>query len=252
MSDIKILAELIAGNPKNIFFTGAGVSTESGIPDYRSAENGLWNRPETQKVTDINGFMENPLLFYRIFSEELYTPFSKALPNKAHKYMAHLEKSGHSLGVITQNIDGLHKMAGSENVYELHGTMSVSSCVSCCRKFSSADVFDKFISDGAEPACDDCGKTIRPDIVFFGESLPEHALSGAFQAAAECTLFIVAGSSLAVMPANMLPRHAKEHGAKLVIINMTETPLDYMADIVINSGTGKVFGELFDIWKKAE
>lgn len=251
MNKIKQLSELLLNTDKSIFFTGAGISTESGIPDYRSPGSGLWTRPDAVKAVEISGFLENPKTFYEVFSGELFAPFAKAEPNRGHRFMAKLEQAGKCMGVITQNIDGLHKKAGSENIYELHGTMSSCSCIDCGGIFASSDIFDKFILDNECPECR-CGGIIKPDITFFGEALPEEALNGAFQAAAECSVMVVAGSSLSVMPAAMLPKYAKDHGAKLVIINKTETSLDYMADIVINMGIGEVFSELENIWKRAE
>jgi len=248
MSIIKDLAELIRSTPENIFFTGAGISTKSGIPDYRSPSSGLWTRPEAVKAVDISGFMESPKTFYEVFSGELYEPFAAAKPNIAHKYIAQIESAGKSMGVITQNIDGLHKKAGSRNIYELHGTMSTSSCLSCNTEMKTSIVFDKFMFDKKQPQCP-CGGIIKPDITFFGEALPETALNGAFLASEECSLMIVVGSSLSVMPAAMLPKHAKDNGSKLVIINKTETPLDYMADIVINIDIAEVFSELKELWK---
>lgn len=251
MNDVKRLADLIRQCPENIFFTGAGVSTESGIPDYRSPESGLWNRPEAAKAADIQSFMENPKAFYEVFSGTLYAPFAHAEPNVAHLFMSMLEERGESLGVITQNIDGLHAKAGTRNLFELHGTMSTCSCTACGASFDTAAVFDKFMMDGLQPECA-CGGIIKPDIIFFGEALPEKALNASLAECAGARLLIVAGSSLTVMPANLLPKYAKDHGAGLVIINKTETPLDYAADIVINKGIGEVFTELYEIWKKAE
>jgi len=251
MNNIQTLAELIKNNPENMFFTGAGISTESGIPDYRSKNSGLWERVDASKLIDINGFLENPKLFYEFFSGDLFAPFTHAEPNIAHRYISMLETQGASMGVITQNIDGLHTKAGSETVYELHGTMNSTSCITCGAEFSTNSVFDKFMLDGKTPECA-CGGVVKPDIVFFGEPLPETVLSNAFMKATECSLMVVVGSSLSVMPANLLPKHASDHGAKLVIINKTETPLDYMADIVINNSIGEVFTELDEIWKRAE
>jgi len=251
MNEINQLAELLANTDKTIFFTGAGISTESGIPDYRSPNSGLWTKPDAVKAVDINSFLENPKIFYEVFSGELYNPFANAKPNIAHKFIAELENLNKSMGVITQNIDGLHKKAGSENIYELHGTMNTCSCMTCGAQILTNSVFDKFLLDKEKPVCG-CGGVIKPDIVFFGESLPEATINGAFQASAACSLMVVVGSSLTVMPAAMLPNYAKDHGAKLVIINMTETPLDYMADIVINKGVGEVFGELMTLWKNQE
>jgi len=251
MSKIQKLAETLADNPYTIFFTGAGVSTDSGIPDYRSPKSGLWNRVDSSKLIELDGFMKNPKQFYKFFSGDLYAPFAHAEPNIAHKFIAKLEKLNNCKAVITQNIDGLHREAGSKNVMELHGTMSTSSCILCKTSYNTDSIFDKFMLDGLTPVCA-CGNIIKPDIVFFGESLPEDLLAESFELAAGCTLMVVAGSSLSVMPANLLPKYAKDHGAKLVIINKTETPLDYTADIVINKSIGEVFTELSKIWKKAE
>ncbi|ADD69579.1 Silent information regulator protein Sir2 [Denitrovibrio acetiphilus DSM 12809] len=251
MDNVRKLARLIADNPYNVFFTGAGASTESGIPDYRSEGSGLWNRIDSSKLISLKGFLENPKGFYEVFSGGLFAPFAHAEPNVAHMFIAMLEEQKASKAVITQNIDGLHRKAGSFNICELHGSMETSSCIICGKSFSTAEVFDKFMLDGATPECT-CGNIVKPDIVFFGESLPKDVLEESFELAAGCTLMIVAGSSLEVMPANLLPKYAKDHGALLVIINKTETPLDYTADIVINKGIGEVFTELNNIWKTAE
>lgn len=251
MSNVQKLADLIADNPYNIFFTGAGISTESGIPDYRSPKSGLWERLDASKLIEIDGFMMNPKQFYQVFSGDLFAPFTHAEPNIAHRFISLLEKQKSTKAVITQNIDGLHRKAGSENVMELHGTMSTSSCVSCGAEYSTPAIFDKFMLDGETPECA-CGSIIKPDIIFFGEALPSDVLQESFELSAGCTLMIVVGSSLAVMPANLLPKYAKDHGAKLVIINQAETPLDYLADIVINKSIGEVFTELNNIWKKVE
>ena len=251
MNSVQKLAEMIADNPYNIFFTGAGISTESGIPDYRSPKSGLWERMDADKLIEIDGFLMNPKQFYQVFSGDLFAPFTHAEPNIAHKFISKLEQQKASKAVITQNIDGLHRKAGSENVMELHGTMNTASCVACRAEYDTNAVFDKFMMDGATPECA-CGGVIKPDIIFFGESLPQEVLAESLELAAGCTLMIVVGSSLAVMPANLLPKYAKDHGAELVIINQTETPLDYIADIVINISIGEVFTELNNIWKRAE
>ena len=219
------LLEKIKASHHVVALTGAGVSTESGIPDFRGP-NGLYSKyPEN--IFDIDYFYAEPEGFYRFWREALL-PMSEAQPNDAHTLLAELESRSLLEAVITQNIDGLHQKAGSKNVIELHGNIFEYYCTRC-GKVRSLESVKKLLESNPVPRCD-CGGLIRPNIVFFGESLPMHALSEATRHARECDLMIVLGSSLVVYPAAQLPIIAKEHGAKLIIVNKGKTGLDDLAD----------------------
>ena len=210
-----------------IGFTGAGISTASGIPDFRGP-NGLWKK-YSPELASIDYFSKDPKGFWEFYSVRMRGLFT-ALPNKAHYAIAELEKMGLLKFVITQNIDGLHQLAGSKNVIELHGTMRKSYCVKCLRTYESKIVLEKIDNGELPPRCE-CGGVIRPDVVLFGE--PVYNISEALSIAKESDMVLAIGSSLTVYPANMIPLNVKENGGKLVIINAEETPLDEMADLVI-------------------
>jgi len=210
-----------------IAFTGAGISTASGIPDFRGP-NGLWKK-YSPELASIDYFNKDPKGFWEFYSVRMRGLFT-ALPNKAHYALAELEKMGLLKFVITQNIDGLHQLAGSKNVIELHGTMRKSYCVKCLRTYESKIALEKIDNGELPPRCE-CGGVIRPDVVLFGE--PVYNISEALSIAKESDMVLAIGSSLTVYPANMIPLNVKENGGKLVIINAEETPLDEMADLVI-------------------
>lgn len=227
---------------KNIVvLTGAGVSTDSGISDFRSAD-GVYARWDSNKVFDIEYFKQNPKYFYDFAREELYR-FSDKQPNITHEIITRWEHAGFLKVCITQNIDMLHQRAGTKNVLEIHGSIEHTHCLSCHREYNIGQMREMLFSQEV-PHCK-CGGVIKPDIVFFGEMLPQCELSASFHYAAECELFIAIGTSLAVYPAASLPLVAKDNGAKLVIINREPTPLDSLADEVIH-------GELKDIMRTLE
>jgi NAD-dependent deacetylase len=217
--------------------SGAGVSTESGIPDFRSPEGGLWTKfPEY--IVDINYFKVHPLDFYNFISESLMEIFN-AVPSFSHYFLAKYEKDGKIQAVITQNIDSLHQKAGSKNVLELHGNMTLCKCLECGKNFKTADILERFKIDKKVPYCD-CGGLIKPDVVFFGEMLSPGVMSMAYDFIKQSDLFIVLGSSLLVAPASFLPESAVCSGCKLVIINNQKTPLDGLADVIINDRISEV------------
>jgi len=229
------VAEALVEAGGNAFvFTGAGVSTESGIPDFRGP-SGLWRRIPPEKFT-IEYFHANPLEVWRLYSE-LYRSMSGAKPNEAHYAIARLEALGLIQGVVTQNIDGLHQAAGSRNVIELHGSGSRAVCLEC----GFTDSIERWlvkVAGGVLPRCPVCGGLMKPAAVFFGEELPREALRRAFDLAHAARVVIVVGSSLTVYPAALVPEEAARRGARLYIVNLGETSLDWMAEIVVRARAG--------------
>ncbi|SEM22102.1 NAD-dependent deacetylase [Syntrophus gentianae] len=240
---IRAVADMICEAGKVVVFTGAGVSTESGIPDFRSP-GGLWDRFDPDDFT-IQKFLRSAQTRrkqWRILIEG--GAFAEAQPNRAHLAVAELEKLGKLRCVITQNIDNLHQKAGNapERVYELHGNMRWLKCLSCGDRISVPDMLQRTALrelDGF-PFCERCQGLLKPDVIFFGEALPEDTLREATYEASNCDLMLVIGSSLVVYPAAYMPQYAKDVGAKLVIINREETPYDAEADILLQGGAGEM------------
>ena len=219
-----------------VFFGGAGVSTESGIPDFRSVD-GLYNQqyqypPET--ILSHTFFQKNPEEFYRFYHNKMLFPNAK--PNAAHLKLAELERAGKLKAVVTQNIDGLHQAAGSVNVYELHGSIHRNYCMKC-RQFYDLDFMMK--QDGV-PRCPVCGGTIKPDVVLYEESLDQETIEAAVLAISRADMLIIGGTSLAVYPAAGLVRYYR--GNKLTLINKSPTPYDKEADLVIAGPIGEILG----------
>jgi len=237
---VKVYKHLIEICNNIIVLTGAGVSTDSGIPDFRS-ESGTYSRWDSSKVFDIDYFHRNPEYFFNYAREELYN-FEKIEPNPTHYFLAELEKTGKLKAVITQNIDMLHQRAGSKTVFELHGSIKNSHCQSC-GKYYDYKIMRTKVFEEKVPRCE-CGGIIKPDIVFFGESLPEKEINGAYNATIQTDLFITMGTSLLVYPAASLPQIAKENGASLIIINREPTPLDKIADIAIHDELNVIIKQL--------
>ena len=235
---IEALQKLISGHQNIVFFGGAGVSTESGIPDFRSVD-GLYHQkwdypPET--ILSHTFFVRKPKEFYRFYKEKMLCEGAK--PNAAHKKLAQLEKAGKLKAVITQNIDNLHQMAGSKKVYELHGSVYRNYCTKC------GAFYDFSYMKHAEgiPVCKKCGGIIKPDVVLYEEGLDNEVIEGAVQAIREAEVLIIGGTSLAVYPAASLIDYFK--GDALVVINRDKTPRDKMADLVINEPIGTVFEQI--------
>ena len=231
------LKQWVEESRRIVFFGGAGVSTESGIPDFRS-QDGLYNMkykypPET--IISHPFFMRNTAEFYRFYKDKMLFP--DAQPNAAHRKLAQWEAEGKLLGVVTQNIDGLHQAAGSKKVYELHGSVLRNYCMHC-GKFYDLDYIMK--SDGV-PKCE-CGGTIKPDVVLYGENLDNDVVNGAVNAISQADMLIIGGTSLAVYPAAGLIDLYR--GNRLVLVNLSATPQDSRADLVIHERIGQVFAEL--------
>ncbi|MBS4220567.1 NAD-dependent protein deacylase [Bacillus sp. FJAT-49711] len=220
-----------------VILTGAGMSTESGLPDFRSSGKGLWTKKDPSQIASTEALNKNVEEFFDFYRHRVLG-LNQAKPHKGHKILAKWEKQGILKSIITQNIDGFHSEAGSQKVLELHGTMKKVHCESCGKEYGNEKYANK------EFMCE-CGGKLRPSVVLFGEMLPEDALFQAAEESENAELFIVLGSSLTVTPANQFPIIAKQNGAKLVIINMEPTDFDVYADLVINDHKiGDILGEI--------
>lgn len=240
-SHTKKLQKIIDDSKKILAFSGAGLSSESNVPTYRGA-GGLWSRYDPNIYANINIFLQDSTYYWNFFKEERYKIIKKAKPNKAHYILAELERKGRIIAVITQNIDGLHQMAGQKNVIELHGNTRKIVCLECNKVYKMEEIY-KELDKQLPPVCK-CGGTLKPATILFGESLPEDALNKAIIESKNCDTFLVLGSSLVVYPAAHLPIIAKQNSAKLVIINIDPTPLDRIADVVINENASKVLSKI--------
>lgn len=233
--EIKTLAQWVQESRRAVFFGGAGVSTASGIPDFRSTD-GLYNQqyawpPET--ILSHTFFEENPQEFYRFYQAKMLC--LDAQPNACHLRLAELEAEGHLRSIVTQNIDGLHQAAGSKNVLELHGSVHRNHCARCGKAYTLADI----LSSQGVPRCT-CGGVIKPDVVLYEEPLDEATMNASLQAIRRADLLIVGGTSLNVYPAAGLLRFYR--GSALVVINKTPTPADAAASLVIQDAIGEVLG----------
>lgn len=229
---IESAVELLGNAKHAVAFTGAGISTPSGIPDFRSQNSGLWEKNDPLIVASLNTFNNDPKIFFD-WIRPLAISSANAKPNLAHLSLAKLEHFGIIKSVITQNIDGLHQKAGSINVLELHGSAQKATCPSCGKVYSH-DYFQIWIKKGDEYLmCEDCNQIIKPDVVLFGESLPQDIWEKAFQECFLADLILIIGSSLEVSPANSLPELAINNGAKLIINNLGNTFLDKQADVLL-------------------
>lgn len=237
MDKIERLSEMLRQSENAVFFGGAGVSTESGIPDFRSVD-GLYNQkydfpPET--ILSEGFFYGHTEEFYRFYRDKMLC--LTAEPNAAHLWLAEAEKAGKLAAVVTQNIDGLHQKAGSKRVYELHGSVHRNYCLKCGKLFDAEFMLH---SEGI-PRCE-CGGLIKPDVVLYGEQLDDAVVAGAVRAIAECDMLIIGGTSLAVYPAAGLINYYR--GDRLVIINMSATGADSSADLVIEGRIGEVLSKI--------
>ena len=234
------LKEIIEKSDNIVFFGGAGVSTESNIPDFR-AEKGLYNAKQQygrspEEILSHSFFMQHTDTFFDYYKHNLI--YMDAQPNKAHKALAYLEQQGRLKAVITQNIDGLHQKAGSRRVYELHGSVLRNHCMDCRESFGLEYIMDDAHCRGNIPICSKCGGIIKPDVVLYEEPLDENCLMGAISAIEKADTLIIGGTSLVVYPAAGLIQYFR--GKNLVLINKQPTPYDKKADLVINDAIGKV------------
>ena len=242
--EIKQAAELIAGARHMIALTGAGHSTPSGIPDFRSPHSGLWEKANPLLVASIWSFRLKPKSFYswiRPMAETLLN----ASPNPAHYALASLEQAGYLHAIITQNIDDLHQKAGSQRVLELHGHLREATCIRCYKVVPVDPLLGEFIVDGRVPHCD-CGGVLKPNVILFGEQLPIQIFNEAVQEARRSDLILVAGSSLEVTPAADIPFLAVESGAKAIIVNYEPTSLDRRADVVIHADVAEILPRIVE------
>ena len=235
-------ADIIIKGKFNIALTGAGISVESGIPDFRS-KGGLWTKYDPSEYATIDAFKRDPEKVWQMI-KEMDELLEKAKPNKAHIGLAELEKMGLLHGIITQNVDNLHQEAGSSNVIEYHGTSKTLSCLWCGRRYNKEEKKNEY-----PPRCE-CGKILKPDIVFFGEPIPQDAMARSFQMASRADVLLVIGTSAVVSPANTIPSIAKQNGANVIEINKERTWLtDSITDIFLEGSAGEIISELVYIIK---
>lgn len=242
---IQKAADLLRAAKHAVALTGAGHSTASGIPDFRSPESGLWEKYDPMVVASIQSFLANPRLFYD-WIRPLARQTAEAKPNPAHYALARLEAQGILKAVITQNIDDLHTQAGSRRVLELHGNLRTATCVRCGKKVASEPIVRRFLEEDWLPTCE-CGGAIKPDVVLFGEMLPVDVFMAADAEARACDVMLVAGSSLEVYPAADLPFVARQHGARLIIVNLQPTPADGVAEVVIHDNVAVALPRIADL-----
>lgn len=226
-----------------VALTGAGISTPSGIPDFRSPKSGLWDNVDPLEVASIYGFNQNPQAFFDWVHPLLQTIFA-AQPNPAHTALAQLEQHGPLRAIITQNIDLLHTRAGSQIVHEVHGHLRQATCQSCQHQTATSGILPELLATKQVPRCPACAGVLKPNIVLFGELLPARVMRAAQREAYQCDLMLVAGSSLMVAPTCDLPQQAKMNRARLIIINYNETHVDHMADVVIRANVADVLPQL--------
>lgn len=237
-TNIEYVADLLRKSKRAVVLTGAGISTPSGIPDFRSEGTGLWSRDEPMEVASLNTFRTDPDRFF-VWFRPLASLIFNANPNPAHIGLAELEQAGRICSIITQNIDTLHQKAGSKNVIEMHGTLRTLSCTQCFRQAEANHYLKAFVEQGELPYCQ-CGGLMKPDAILFGEQLPQQAWYDAQRDSRQCDLMLVIGSSLEVLPVAGLPMQAIDRGAHLVILNNAATYIDVRADVVIQEDVAAV------------
>ena len=234
------LAELLDASDRAVVLTGAGISVHSGIPDFRSPGTGVWENVDPMEVAHIDVWRADPDRFWSFYGRR-FASLIHTRPNRAHEAVAELERRGAIRGVITQNIDRLHRMAGSERVIEVHGSIEFSSCPECGCRVPLERVLDLLQAREGSPECVACVAPLKPDVVLFGELLPRAAMAEAQALAVEADLMICIGSSLMVHPVAGLPAITREAGGRLVLVTAGETPYDSQADLKLG---GDVVGEM--------
>ncbi len=232
-------AALIRAAHRGVVLSGAGISTPSGIPDFRSPDSGLWTQVDPWEVASLQSFRHHPEQFYE-WIRPLAGMIHAARPNPAHQALARLEKAGHIQTIITQNIDGLHQKAGASSVIEVHGAIDTLTCVNCYRVTRAEAVLENFLGSGEVPRCPHCNHILKPNVILMEEQLPNEAWLKARDASMTCDLMLVAGSSLEVLPVAGLPMRAVERGVSLIVVNFTETYLNERADVVIAGNVAEV------------
>ena len=242
--DLEEFAARLRRSRAVVFFTGAGISTESGVPDFRSP-GGVWTKYQPVLFQDFLASEPARVQHWQL-KKATYELFKTVKPNLAHQAICDFEKRGQLLGLITQNIDGLHKLAGTseEKLVELHGTDRLVTCLECGKRYEPADVYESWHDSLSTPACSDCGGFLKSANVSFGQSMPVEAMRRAQSWSEQADVFVVIGSSLQVQPAASFPVVAKRSGAMLAIVNRDPTPLDDLADFVHNGAIGAFFQQI--------
>jgi len=249
-SQIRSAADILRQSHLAVTFTGAGLSTRSGIPDFRSPGTGLWaridlSRRDEPNAASIQGFARNPQAFYNGFGPLVEKIFN-AEPNPAHFALAKLEADGYIKTIITQNADLLHLRAGSQRVIEVHGTLLEATCIRCYKVKPARPLFLQFFIDGQVPRCRECNGVMKPNVILTGEQLPKIAIIAARKAVQKCDVMLIAGTSLPGGPATELVEIAYDQGAKLILVNLTPTLFDSKAEIVIKADVVKVLPALLN------
>jgi NAD-dependent deacetylase len=252
MEYIDTIADMILEAKKAVVFTGAGFSTESGVPDFRSP-GGVWDKFDPNELNYPN-FLRSEVIrekYWRMH-RMMWETIREAKPNAGHYAVAELYEMGKLDCVITQNTDGLHQKAGvpDEAVLELHGTIQWVDCLNCGKRYHRSQVHDRMVAGEKIPLCENCRGLLKPSTIAFGQAMPVRETSEASDRSSACDFFLAAGSSLVVYPAAQMPLMAKQNGARLVILNLAETPLDSYADIVIREKTGQVMSKIVEKAKK--
>jgi NAD-dependent deacetylase len=235
------LVALIREHQPCVALTGAGVSTESGIPDFRSP-TGIWAEFDPLEYATLGAFEADPEKVWRFYAPR-FSMLTEAEPNAAHRALAELERYGLLQAVITQNIDLLHARAGSAEVVEVHGSIRTSTCPACAAQYALDDVLGLLEEGDGAPRCGGCGAVLKPDVVFFDEMLPEDAIDRSYALAREARLLLVVGSSLEVWPVAELPLVTLDAGGKLAVVNEGPTPVDGRAELRLDGKAGEVLGE---------
>ncbi len=246
MSDDELIDQAVAyllESERAVALTGAGISTPSGIPDFRSPSTGLWQKQDLMTVATIEVFRSRPQDFYQ-WIHPLASLILDAEPNPAHLALVDLEKYGPLQAIITQNIDMLHDKAGSERVYEVHGHLRQATCIGCGYVTGARRLMAQFVVSGEIPRCELCDDVLKPDVTLYGELPPMMVLQNAEVWAATCDLMVIAGSSLEVLPVADLPLRAKQNGARLIIVNYSATYADEVADVVIHGDVAEILPKL--------
>ncbi len=244
MNNVTLAAQLIKDSHRTVAFTGAGISVESGIPPFRGP-GGLWNRYDP-KILDIDYFNQNPAEAWVMIKELFYDFMGNAQPNDAHLGLAEMERMGYLQAIITQNIDNLHQKAGNTVVWEFHGNSRDLVCMHCGKKHKVADLD----LNRLPPRCDGCGGILKPDFVFFGEGIPEPAMSNSFAEADNADVFILIGTTGEIMPASIIPFRAKEKGKKIIEINISESNYTSIADVFLQGKATEMMTKLVKELKK--
>ena len=243
MANASALAELVRRRQPCVVLTGAGISTESGIPDFRSA-TGIWANYDPMEYASIDAFRRDSVKVWEFYSKR-FEVLTKAEPNEGHRALAELERGGLVRAVVTQNIDTLHERAGSRDVVEVHGSIRNADCLACGEQVP-LDRVVALLADAPAPVCPRCGEILKPGVVMFGELLPEGEIDRAFELAEQAALLLVVGSSLEVHPVAGLPETTLRAGGELAIVNRGGTPYDHQATMRIDGGAGETLRALAD------